>query len=104
MSIWLIMTVGGLITFGLRFSMIYLFGRLEIPGLARRALRYVPPAVLSAIVFPELFLHAGELDLSIDNERLLAGVIAILAGALTRHMLFTIMAGITALLLIQWLS
>ena len=72
MNIWLVMLLGGLITFAMRFSLIYLFGRFEVPETMRKALHYVPPAVLSAIVFPELFLHEGTFDLSLENTRLLA--------------------------------
>ena len=54
MNIWLVMLVGGLITFAIRFSLIYLFGRIHVPEAMRRSLHYVPPAVLSAIIFPEL--------------------------------------------------
>ena len=45
MSIWLVMLLGGLLTFGIRFSFIYLFGRFEVPETLRKALHYVPPAV-----------------------------------------------------------
>jgi branched-subunit amino acid transport protein len=100
-NIWLVMLLGGLITFGMRFSLIYLFGRFHIPRTMRRALHYVPPAVLSAIVFPELFLHEGTLDLSLDNTRLLAGLIAILVAWITRNTLITILAGMLALFLLQ---
>ncbi|MFT3891270.1 MAG: AzlD domain-containing protein [Anaerolineales bacterium] len=62
MNIWLIMVLGGLITFGIRFSLIYLFGKLHIPETMRKALHYVPPAVLSAIIFPELFLKDGRMN------------------------------------------
>ena len=30
MNIWLVMLFGGLITFGIRFSLIYLFGRFDV--------------------------------------------------------------------------
>jgi len=90
MNIWLVMLLGGLITFGIRFSLIYLFGRIQVPDTLRRALHYVPPAVFSAITFPELFLHNGTLNVSMDNTRLLAGLVAILAG-------------MVALFLLQWL-
>ena len=43
MNIWLIMLVGGLITFGMRFSFVWLLGRYEVPVTMRRALHYVPP-------------------------------------------------------------
>jgi branched-subunit amino acid transport protein len=101
MNIWLVMLLGGLITFVMRFSLIYLFGRFEIPETIRRALHYVPPAVLSAIIFPELFLPSGSLDLSLGNTRLLAGLIAILVAWFTRNTLITILAGMLALFLLK---
>ncbi len=101
MNIWLIMFIGGLITFGMRFSLIFLFGRFEVPQTMRRALHYVPPAVLSAIIFPELLYHADHLDLSPGNTRLLAGVVATLVAWYTKNTLLTILAGMAALLILQ---
>lgn len=101
MSIWLIMLLGGLITFAMRFSLIYLFGRFQVPETLRRALHYVPPAVLSALIFPELFLHNGALNLSFGNTRLLAGMIAILVAWFSKNTLLTIIAGMIALFLFQ---
>lgn len=102
MNIWLVMLLGGLITFGIRFSLIYLFGRFEIPETMQRALHYVPPAVLSAIVFPELFFRDGSLHLALDNYRLLAGVIAVLVAWFSKNILITIIAGMIALFLLQF--
>ncbi len=104
MTIWLIMLLGGLITFGMRFSFIYLLGRFEVPETMRRALHYVPPAVLSAIIFPELFLREGHLDLSLGNSRLLAGLVAIAVAAWTKNSLLTILFGMAALVLFQILG
>ena len=101
MNIWLVMLLGGLITFGMRFSLIYLFGRFEVPETIRRALHYVPPAVLSAIVFPELLMPNGTLNLSFDNTRLLAGLIAILVAWFSKNTLITILAGMLALFLLK---
>lgn len=103
MNIWLVMALGGLLTFGMRLSFIYLFGRFEIPETMRRALRFVPPAVLSAIVFPELLMPSGSLDFTFGNRRLLAGVVAILVAAWTKNTLLTILAGMTALLIFQFI-
>ena len=103
MNIWLVMLLGGLVTFLIRFSFIYLFGKLHVPETVRRALHYVPPAVLSAIVFPELFLHDGTLEVSFENVRLLAGLLAIGVAWLSKNTLVTILVGIAALFLLQWL-
>ena len=103
MNIWLVMLIGGLITFGMRCSFIFLFGKFHISETVRRALHYVPPAVLSAIVFPELFLHNGALYLSFGNARLLAGLIAMAVAWFTRNTLITILVGMLALFVLQWL-
>ena len=102
MNIWLVMLIGGLITFGMRFSLIYMFGRFHVPEALRKALRYVPPAVLSAIIFPELFIRDEMLNLSLDNYRLMAGLVAILTAWFTKNILITILAGMLALFLLQF--
>lgn len=102
MNIWLVMLCGGLITFGMRFSFIYLFGRLPIPETLRRALHYVPPAVLAAIIFPEILVYQGQLALTLGNQRLLAGVVAVLIAGWTKNTLMTILTGMTALLVLQF--
>jgi branched-subunit amino acid transport protein len=104
MNIWFVMLLGGLITFGMRFSLIYLFGRLHVPEAMRKALHYVPPAVFSAIVFPSLFLREGVVILSSDNHRLFAGLVAVLAAWLSKNTLITIVVGMSALFLLQYFS
>ena len=101
MNIWLVLFFGGLLTFGMRFSFIYLFGKFEVPETMRRALHYVPPAVLSAIIFPEVFLPNQQLDLSLGNHRLLAGLVAVVVAYFTKNTLITILAGMIALVLLQ---
>jgi branched-subunit amino acid transport protein len=103
MNIWLVFFLGGALTFGMRYSFIYLFGRFEIPGLVKRSLRFVPPAVLSAIIAPALFMPNNTLDLSWTNYRLLAGVIAIFAAWRTKNTLLTIVVGTIALLILQFI-
>jgi len=103
MNIWLVMLLGGLITFGMRFSLIYLFGRFHIPEVMRRALHYVPPAVLSALIFPALFMPDNKLDFSFGNHYLMAGLIAILVAWFSKNTLLTIVAGMLALLALQLL-
>ena len=101
MNIWLVILLGGLITFGMRFSLIYLFGRFQVPETMRKALHDVPPAVLSAIMFLELFIYEEALNLSLENTRLLAGLIAIVVAWFSKNTLITIIAGMIALFLLQ---
>ncbi len=97
MNLWLIIIGMGLVTFGTRLTPIVLLGRFEIPLIVQRALRFVPPAVLTAIIVPELLYRNNQLDLSLNNVRLLAGLIAIAVAWRTRNALITIGTGMIAL-------
>jgi branched-subunit amino acid transport protein len=101
MNIWVVMIFGGLLTFGMRLSFIYLFGRFDIPETIRRALRFVPPTVLSALILPQLFMPSGYLDFSLTNHRWLAGLVAVITAWWTRNTLLTILTGMIALLILQ---
>jgi branched-subunit amino acid transport protein len=101
MNLWPVLILGGLLTFAIRLSFILLFGRVELPEWTRRSLRFVPPAILSAIIVPELVFHAGKIDLSFNNFRLLAGIFAIIVALRTRNTLLTILLGMAALLALQ---
>ncbi|SCY31669.1 AzlD domain-containing protein [Thiohalorhabdus denitrificans] len=48
----LVILATGLGTFLFRLSFIHLSDRLALPGVVRRGLRYVPAAVLAALVAP----------------------------------------------------
>ena len=91
----------GLITYLIRLSLFLLPDRVVLPPWLLRALRYVPAAVLSAIIFPELFLPNGALDISLGNERLLAGLVAIVIAWRTRNVFVIVAAGMIALWLLQ---
>ena len=97
MNYWLIIIAMGVVTFGIRLLPIVLLGRIEIPVVVQRALRFVPPAVLSAIIAPELLMLGGQFNLSLGNARLIAGVIATLVAWRTKNVLLTIAVGMIAL-------
>ena len=102
MNIWLVMLVGGLLTFATRLSFILLLHRIKVPVWFRRGLRFVPVAVLSAIILPELTRPEGTLFLSWRNPQLLAGAVAILVAWRTKNVILTIVAGMAALLVFQF--
>ena len=101
MNIWLVMLIGGLLTFATRLSFILLLDRIKVPDWFRRGLRFVPVAVLSAIILPELTSPNGTLFLSWRNPQLLAGAVAILVAWRTKNVILTIVAGMLALLAFQ---
>ena len=103
MQVWLTIIAAGILTFLTRLSFFAILHRWQPPDVLRRGLRFVPPAVLSAIIFPELFLHNGGLDVSLSNFRMIAGLAAVVVGWRTRNIFLTIAAGMGVLYLLQWL-
>ena len=103
MNIWLTMLIAGLLTYSLRLVFIALVGERPAPPLVSRALRFVPPAVLTAIIFPELFMPSGSFNLSLTNARLVAGLVAALVAWRTKNALLTILAGMLVLWLLLWI-
>ena len=101
MNYWLIIIAMGVVTFGIRLLPIVLLGRIEIPLVVQRALRFVPPAVLSAIIAPELLMSSGQVNLSLGNARLIAGVLATVVAWRTKNVLLTIAVGMIALWVIS---
>jgi branched-subunit amino acid transport protein len=103
MSIWLVFILAGLITYLTRLSFILLIGQRAVPPVVDRVLRFIPPAVLTAIIFPEVFMKDGAMAISPSNPRMLAGLLAALVAWKTRSAVLTIVAGMAALWLISWL-
>jgi len=98
--IWLVMIASGMMTFAARFSMIGLFRDRELPKLFREILAYVVPSVLAAIIIPDILLVAGQVVV-LDNPKIPAFIIAMIAAALTRNVLVTISTGMIALWVIR---
>ena len=101
MNLWLVLILGGALTFLTRLSFIYLLGRVETLPVIKRALRFVPPAVLSAIIAPEVLMVNGSLNLSLSNLRMLAALAATLVAWYSKNALLAIISGMLALWALQ---
>jgi branched-subunit amino acid transport protein len=104
MNLWLVMLLGGLLTYATRLSFILFMEKLRLPDWLRRALTYVPIAVLTAIIFPEVFVQRGALNFSLLNPRLIAGILAVIVAWRTRNPLLTVTAGMLCLWIVQALG
>lgn len=102
-SVWLTIIVAGLLTYGTRLSFIFLMGRMTMPPWFMRGLRYVPVAVLSAIIVPETITWQGSPNLSWHNPQIWAAAVAILVGLRVKNVLVIIAAGMVAFVIFQWL-
>ena len=88
-----------LVTFAVRYPVLALVGRMQLPDNVLRALRYVPVAVLTAIIIPTMFApDGGAVDISLNNAYLIAGFVSIGVAWYRKNLLMTIVMGMVVFL------
>ena len=96
MSDWALIIYCGLITFLTRFSMIAVLKKEMFNNRVREVLSYVPSAIFPAIIFPAIFLdNSGSLQIE-NNPKILAAIIAMSIGIISRNILATIFSGLAS--------
>ena len=100
-SLILIILAVGAATFTIRVSFFLLSGRMELPEVVRSALQYIPAAVLTALIIPALARNQGVVQLSWQNPRLIAGLLAIGVAYKTKNVLLTLAVGMVVLWVLQ---
>lgn len=101
-----VVLIGGmaLVTFAIRYSMYAVAGRIEFPSRLVRALRYVPPAVLTALIVPAVLIPTGKtMQFGYTNPYLIGAVVALLVSWRSNNLLLTIVLGTLAFWGWQWL-
>ena len=96
MNEWALIIYCGIITYLTRFSMIAILRKEMFNDRIREILSYVPSAIFPAIIFPAIFLNdAGIIHIN-DNPKILASMIAMIIGIISRSILATIFSGLIA--------
>jgi branched-subunit amino acid transport protein len=91
-----------LITFCVRYPVLALVSKVTLPPPVLEALKFIPPAVLTAIIAPAVLQPAGSLDLSLSNAYLIAAIAAALIAWRTKNLLLTIVLGMVIFLGWRW--
>lgn len=96
--VWFLVAILGVGVFGLRLSFIHLHGIVEgFPPRVERALRFIPAAILAALITPAIFPLDGPLVDVLLNARVFAGALALATAWRTRSMIATISVGMGVL-------
>ncbi|WP_247423335.1 AzlD domain-containing protein [Ralstonia pseudosolanacearum] len=96
-----VLLLSGAATYLIRLSFIALEGRMNLPTWFRSAMPYVPAAMLTALIAPDLLVRNGALAVSVSNPRLIAGLAAIVIARVTRSAMWTIVGGMAVLLILM---
>lgn len=91
--LWLLLGMAA-VTYLPRMLPLVLLQKVTFPGFFRRWLRFIPVAVLSALLAPSLLIKEGSISLGVENIAFWAAIPTFVVAFFTRSMLVTVAAGI----------
>jgi branched-subunit amino acid transport protein len=101
LKLWAVILVVGALNYLSRLSFIAFFARRTMPPLLARALRYVPAAMLTALVLP-MVVDVTPAGLQPHVPKVIAAVIATVVAWFKLGTLWTLGVGMASLWLLNW--
>jgi branched-subunit amino acid transport protein len=99
LTFWAVILAVGALNYASRLSFIAFFARRTMPQLLARALRYVPPAMLAALIVP-MVVTPGTGASPVD-PKVAAALLAATVAHFTRSTPKTLAAGMAALWMLE---
>jgi branched-subunit amino acid transport protein len=100
LKLWVVIVVVGALNYLSRLSFIALFARRSMPPLLARALKYVPAAMLTALILPMVVDWQG-MDTDFTTPKVVAAIVAAACAFVTRSTLKTLAVGMVSLWALQ---
>jgi branched-subunit amino acid transport protein len=91
------------VTFLTRFGAQLLFRHMGKPDKVDRWLKHVPTGILTALIIPPILMPKGQMDISLHNNYLLAGILAAFIAYRFRNTVVTMIVGLTTVVILRWL-
>ena len=104
LKLWIVIVVVGALNYASRLSFIAFFANREMPPLLARALKFVPAAMLTALVLPMVLSPSAAGALAGINPRIPAAIVATVVAWFTHSTLKTLGAGMATLWGLQMLA
>ncbi len=100
-EVLLILIGMSLVTFLPRMLPIAILSKVNLPNWFLTWLKYIPVAVLSALLAPTLFMQGNHVALHFSNKALWASIPCFFIAARTKNLFLTVSVGILAMFLLQ---
>jgi branched-subunit amino acid transport protein len=101
LKLWSVVAIVGVLNYLSRVSFIAIFARRHVPALLARAFRYVPAAMLTALVLPMVVAAPGA-PLLASAPKVVAAVVAGVVAFATHSTLKTLATGMLVLWALQF--
>jgi branched-subunit amino acid transport protein len=100
LKLWAVIVIVGAFNYLSRLSFIAFFARRSVPPLLARALKYVPAAMLTALILPMVVdWHGADTDFA--TPKVVAAVVAVACAFVTHSTLKTLAVGMVSLWVLQ---
>ena len=100
---WILIFLAGLITYFLRYSMISFIKKDMLNEKTKTLLGYVPSAVFPALISPAVLLEESGSFVSYDDPKIIAILIAMIVGLISKKIIATILSGLISYWIIIFL-
>jgi branched-subunit amino acid transport protein len=104
LKLWAVVAIVGVLNYLSRLSFIAIFARRHVTARLGRAFRYVPAAMLTALVLPMVVAAPPGDPASASLPKIVAAIVGGLVGFFTRSTLKTLGAGMLTLWVLQLAS
>jgi branched-subunit amino acid transport protein len=101
LKIWAVILVVGALNYASRLSFIAFFARRSVPPLLARALKYVPAAMLTALILPMVVEAHGAMP-NLVTPKVAAALLAAVVAWHTRSTMKTLGTGMAVLWALTW--
>ncbi|HSU43322.1 MAG TPA: AzlD domain-containing protein [Casimicrobiaceae bacterium] len=101
LKLWSVVAIVGVLNYLSRVSFIAIFARRHVPVLLARAFRYVPAAMLTALVLP-MVVAAPAAPVLASAPKIVAAIVAGAVAFVTHSTLKTLAAGMLTLWALQF--
>jgi branched-subunit amino acid transport protein len=102
LKLWIVIAIVGVLNYLSRLSFIAIFARRHVPALLGRAFRYVPAAMLTALVLPMIVAVQPGDTASASLPRIGGALVAGIVAFVTHSTLKTLAAGMMTLWTLQF--
>lgn len=92
------------VTFFTRFASLILLHHTGIPAWFEKWLKHVPVGILTALIMPSILVQQGQINLSLHNHYLVAGIIAAIVAYKSRSAILTMGLGMGAMFMLRWIK
>jgi branched-subunit amino acid transport protein len=103
LKLWAVVFAVGALNYFSRLSFIAFFAKRSIPPLLARALKYVPAAMLTALVLPMVVDVSPTGAISWSIAKVAAATLAAVVAYFAKSSPKTLIVGMSALWILQWL-